>query len=88
VAKVYPELVIRNESGRIDGVRYDELVPLLLSEVQQQQRINAAQAEEIQDLKRHQIATQQQVAALMNLNHATQFALRKLPAKDEIIAGR
>jgi Chaperone of endosialidase len=36
VAKVYPELVIRNESGRIDGVRYDELAPMLLNEVQQQ----------------------------------------------------
>jgi hypothetical protein len=38
VAKVYPELVLRNASGRIDGVRYDELAPMLLNEVQQQQR--------------------------------------------------
>jgi len=36
VAKVYPELVIRNEKGRIDGVRYDELSPMLLNEAQQQ----------------------------------------------------
>jgi len=36
VAKVYPELVIRDENGRIDGVRYDELAPMLLNEVQQQ----------------------------------------------------
>jgi hypothetical protein len=36
VAKVYPELVIRDESGRIDGVRYDELAPMLLNETQQQ----------------------------------------------------
>ena len=33
---MYPELVIRNESGRIDGVRYDELAPMLFNEVQQQ----------------------------------------------------
>jgi Chaperone of endosialidase len=32
VAKVYPNLVIRNESGRIDGVRYDDLAPMLLNE--------------------------------------------------------
>ena len=38
VAKVYPELVIRGESGRIDGVRYDELAPMLLNEVQRQQQ--------------------------------------------------
>jgi hypothetical protein len=44
VAKVYPELVIRNESGRIDGVRYDELAPMLLNELQQQ-------AAQIRDLK-------------------------------------
>lgn len=29
VAKVYPELVVRDEKGRIDGVRYDELAPML-----------------------------------------------------------
>lgn len=36
VAKVYPDLVVRDASGRIDGVRYDELAPMLLNEVQQQ----------------------------------------------------
>jgi hypothetical protein len=44
VAKVYPELVLRDESGRIDGVRYDELAPMLLNEVQKQ-------AAEIRELK-------------------------------------
>jgi hypothetical protein len=38
VARVYPELVIRNERGRIEGVRYDELAPMLLNQVQQQAR--------------------------------------------------
>ncbi len=45
VAKVYPELVIRDEHGRIDSVRYDELAPMLLNEVQQQ-------AAEIKELKK------------------------------------
>jgi len=36
VARVYPELVIRNQAGKIEGVRYDELAPMLLNEVQQQ----------------------------------------------------
>jgi hypothetical protein len=36
VAKVYPELVIRDEAGEIQGVRYEELAPMLLNEVQQQ----------------------------------------------------
>jgi hypothetical protein len=67
VAKVYPELVIRNESGRIDGVRYDELAPLLLNEVQQEQRKIAAQDAKIGDLE-------QQLAELEDLKqdlHAT-----------------
>jgi Chaperone of endosialidase len=49
VAKVYPELVIRGEKGRIDGVRYDELAPMLLNEMQKR---NAVQDAEIRDLKR------------------------------------
>jgi hypothetical protein len=82
VAKVYPELVIRDEKGRIDGVRYDELAPMLLNEIQQQHgqmaekcdvqaRANATQAAEIRDLK-------QQVAKLIIVNQATQVALREL----------
>jgi polyhydroxyalkanoate synthesis regulator phasin len=45
VDKVYPELVIHGTNGRIEGVRYDELAPMLLNEVQKQQRTLTAQAE-------------------------------------------
>jgi Chaperone of endosialidase len=74
VAKVYPDLVIRDGSGRIDGVRYDELAPMLLNEVQQQQQKIAAQAAQLRDV-------QQQLAML-------QVALTKLQPKDEIVAQR
>lgn len=36
VAKIYPELVIRDQNGRVDGVRYDELAPMLLNEMQKE----------------------------------------------------
>ncbi len=36
VAKVYPELAIRDEKGRIGGVRYEELAPMMLNKMQQQ----------------------------------------------------
>jgi hypothetical protein len=102
VAKVYPELVIRDDSGRIDGVRYDELAPMLLNEVQQQQRKVAAQAEvnaaqdrqnavqaaEIRDLKQQQLRTQQQLEELTALNNATQAALQKFQANDQIVVKR
>ena len=43
VAKVYPELVIRDDAGKIQGVHYEELAPMLLNEVQKLQRTNTAQ---------------------------------------------
>ncbi len=61
VDRVYPELVIRDAAGQVQGVRYDELAPMLLKEVQKQQRINttqaaqmAAQAGEISQLRQQQ----------------------------------
>jgi hypothetical protein len=89
VAKVYPELVIRDQTGRIDGVRYDELAPMLLNEVQQQRRQMTAkidtQAAEISHLKQQQLATkaeevhvQQQLAELKAFYQATQATLLKL----------
>jgi hypothetical protein len=74
VDKVYPELVTRDEAGKIQGVRYDELAPMLLSEMQQQQRVNAAQAAKIASLE-------QQLAGI-------QSALIKLQSKDQLVAQR
>jgi trimeric autotransporter adhesin len=88
VAKVYPELVIRGEQGSIDGVRYDELAPMLLNEVQQQQQKIATQvlsintqAAEILELKQQQLRMQQQVAELKTLNQATQGRSTKAPGQ-------
>jgi hypothetical protein len=82
VAQVYPELVVRDgTTGRIDGVRYDELAPMLLNEAQQQQQRIEAQAAEIRELK-------QQMAELKNFNQATQLALRKLQVKGDFVVQR
>jgi hypothetical protein len=37
VAKVYPELVVRDNKGEIESVQYHELIPLMLNEMQHQQ---------------------------------------------------
>jgi hypothetical protein len=74
VAKVYPELVIRDAAGTIQGVRYDELAPMLLNEVQKQQQVNSVQAAKIDSLER-------QLAGI-------QAALVKLQPKDELVAQR
>ena len=72
--RVYPELVIRDDKGKIQGVRYEELAPMLLSEVQQQ-------ASEIRDLK-------QQVAKVNDLKNRLDAVLQLLKAKNELGAHR
>jgi hypothetical protein len=57
VAKIYPELVVRDQAGRIDGVPYDELTPMLLNEMQMR---STAQDARIRDLEK-------QVAELRDL---------------------
>jgi hypothetical protein len=66
VAKIYPELVIRDAAGRIQGVRYDELAPMLLNEVQQQQAQLDAMEQQVADLT--QVL---QVAIRQKRNHST-----------------
>jgi len=88
VDKVYPELVLRDDTGKIQGVRYEELAPMLLKEVQQQQAQLeqqkaeiAAQGAEMQDIR-------QQVAELKQLNQTMQAAFAKLQATDGLVAMR
>ena len=91
--------MVRDENGRIDGVRYDELAPMLLNEVQKQQRkidlqehVNAAQVAEIRDLRQNE---QQKIAAQdAQINQLKQqlaeirVALVTSPNKDQLVAQR
>jgi hypothetical protein len=88
VAQVYPELVVRDATtGRIDGVRYDELAPMLLNQAQHDEQKIAAQAAEIRGLKLQQkkFATQ---AEAQDLKRQLQAALLKLRAQDDLVARR
>jgi phage shock protein A len=81
VARVYPDLVIRNESGRIDGVRYDELAPMLLNEMQQQQQKIAARDQ-------HSAAQDAKISQLIGQLAEMHAALVTLQSKDELVAQR
>ena len=74
-------IATRDERGRIDGVRYDELAPMLLNEVQKQQRINAAQA----DRNNGHAA---KIASLERQLTDIQTAVIKLQPKDQLAAQR
>jgi hypothetical protein len=81
VAKVYPELVVRDATtGRIDGVRYEELAPILLNEVQKQ----AAEIRALKEQRKH-FATQSEVD---DLKRQLQAALLKLRAQGDLVARR
>jgi hypothetical protein len=81
VDKVYPDLVIRGSSGQIEGLRYDELAPILLKEVQQQQQALASQGDQLRELK-------QQFADMAELNRQMQSALLALQGKQSAVALR
>jgi hypothetical protein len=81
VNKVYPELVIRDASGKIQGVRYDELAPMLLNEWQKQQRTIAAQ-------NLHTVAQDQEIRDLKKMVAETQAGLVKLEGKNQLVARR
>jgi hypothetical protein len=81
VAKVYPELVVHDPTGQIIGVRYDELAPMLLNEVQKERVTISAQNQKIATLEL-------QVAELNDLKQELHAALIRLQARDELVAAR
>jgi septal ring factor EnvC (AmiA/AmiB activator) len=50
VDKVYPELVIHDDEGKVESVRYSMLTSMLLNELQKQAHTNEEQAERIKHL--------------------------------------
>jgi predicted nuclease with TOPRIM domain len=86
VDKVYPELVIRDQGGQIQGVRYDELAPILLSEIQRQRQQIAADKEELtsEEARRESELTElrQEMAQIRESNRTMQATLAKLSQLD------
>jgi hypothetical protein len=71
VAQVYPELVTRGASGEVEAVRYHEVIPMLLNEVQHQQRQLATQAQELAALKAQNARLRVQAQELATLKAQT-----------------
>jgi hypothetical protein len=88
VAKVYPELVIRDDAGKIQGVRYDELAPMLLNEVQKQQTVVGALVAQhnVDAVKLDSQAAK--IASLEQQLAGIQAALVKLQPNDTLVARR
>ena len=48
VATVYPELVTRTNTGEVQSVKYHELIPMLLNELQRQHQVLQTQQQALQ----------------------------------------
>ena len=98
VAKVYPELVIRDDSGKIMGVHYEELAPMLLNELQKQQAAvktlseqNALQATAMRKLEQRQQRVDAQEEAIGDLRRQVadlNEMYMQLRAKQTLVAKR
>jgi Chaperone of endosialidase len=85
VDKVIPELVIRDDSGKIQGVRYDELAPMLVKEVQQQHAEIAALKQQASAVRWSRRADQRRVRLSSSHRHPLIFCIAGL---DDIGADR
>jgi hypothetical protein len=67
VAKLIPELVIYDDEGRPDGVKYDKVVIYLLSAIKELKKENEALKTQNDGLKAHQTNTDLQLSQLTQL---------------------
>jgi hypothetical protein len=74
VAKVYPDLVVYGSDGQLETVQYHKLTPMLLNELQRQQRTLNMQAEQLN-------AQARQIAEVDAQNQALRNALEELKAE-------
>ena len=102
VDKVYPELVIRDEAGKIQGVRYDELAPMLLNEMQKEHsRIASLVAQHETDAMKIEqraamldeqaakiAALEQKVAEVDDLRQQLAAVIQELNVRDKLVAQR
>lgn len=87
VAKIYPELVVRDDTGRIAGVRYDELAPMLLNEMQKEHATVSALAAQHEADAAKITALAQKVADVDELRQQLSAVIQELK-RDKFVAQR
>src|SRR5581483_2754247 len=84
VDKVFPELVIHNGGGRIAGVRYEELAPMLLSQVQRQQKQIAGQSKQIAEQSKMLGELRRQLAEVRELKRQVAELNERAAAAEQV----
>ena len=80
VATVYPELVTRTASGEVQTVKYHELIPMLLNELQREHQARQQEHQALEQESARVAALEGKLAALEALVAAR---LRHTVAQDE-----
>ena len=80
--------MIRDQKGTIQGVPYEELAPILLNEVQQQQSTIKVQAVKIDTLTAQSDSQSAEIRGLKKSVLEMQAGILKLQSKDELVAQR
>ena len=88
VAEVYPELAIRGSDGRISGVRYEELAPMLLNELQRQRAREQEQQSTLQQQQAEIADLKAQMAQLNEFKRSVLTALGDARAREVLLAQR
>lgn len=81
VNEIAPNLVARNAQGEIETVYYQHLAPMLLNEVQKQQRVIQAQTARVAELEKQA----QEIVALKRELARLTVALSREPGQDNIV---
>jgi hypothetical protein len=76
VERVYPELVTLDADRRAQSVQYQQIIPMLLNEIQKQNRESLRQAAEIRRFSEKLLSTQQRVTELQASHDRELQALR------------
>jgi hypothetical protein len=88
VAQVYPELVTRGATGEVEAVRYQEVIPMLLNEVQHQHRQLAELKAQNARLRAAVVHQQEELAALKAYDARLRAAVVHQQERDAALAAR
>jgi hypothetical protein len=67
VAAVYPELVTHTPTGEVQGVRYEELIPMLVNEVQREHQALQHEHQAVEQQRAELAVLRQELAELRAL---------------------
>lgn len=78
VAETFPELAVFNDEGQPETVKYHDLVPMLLNEVQKQSRRAESKENEVKALQQELMTVKKQLTAQESYNQALDARLTRI----------